>query len=261
MTQTYRTPHLSAIRVSALKMVTITLTGLSLAGCAVGDRLANIGAAPALSAIENPTAQAGYRPVSLPMPTPERITYQPNSLWRSGARAFFRDQRASRIGDILTVKIDITDSASVDNATTRTRANSEEAGLDNFLGYEGSLGAILPEAVVPGSLVGVDSASSSAGSGKVDRTEKIALTVAAVVTQILPNGNMVIEGSQEVRVNFEIRELIVSGVIRPEDITAANTVAHSQIAEARISYGGRGQLTDVQQPRYGQQVYDVLMPF
>jgi len=248
-------------RFSVLQRVTLVVAGLALSGCAVTDRLSNIGAAPALSSIENPTVQAGYSPVSLPMPTPERISYQPNSLWRSGARAFFRDQRASRIGDILTVKIDITDSASVDNKTTRTRANSEEAGLDNFLGYEGSLGSFLPEAVVPGSLVGVDSSSSSVGSGKVDRKETIALTIAAIVTQILPNGNMVIEGRQEVRVNFEVRELLVSGVVRPEDITAANTIAHSQIAEARISYGGRGQLTDVQQARYGQQVYDILMPF
>ncbi len=253
MTQTHR--------FSFSQTIALFCAGLILSGCAVADRLSTVGAPPALSAIENPATQPGYRPVSLPMPTPERITYQPNSLWRSGARAFFRDQRASRIGDILTVNIDITDRASVDNETTRSRANSENAGLDNFLGYEGSLGAILPEAVIPGTLVGLDSASSSVGSGKVNRRETIRLTIAAVVTQILPNGNMVIEGRQEVRVNFEVRELLVSGVVRPEDITAANTVVHSQIAEARISYGGRGQLTDVQQPRYGQQVYDILMPF
>jgi flagellar L-ring protein FlgH len=244
-----------------LKSASLTLLGLVLTGCAVADRLANVGAPPALSSISNPTAQPGYHPVSLPMPTPERVSYQPNSLWRSGARAFFKDQRASRIGDILTVRINIADEASVDNETSRTRTNSEEAGLDSFLGYEAALGSILPEAVVAGSLADLDSASSSVGTGKVDRKEEIDLTVAAVVTQLLPNGNMVIEGRQEVRVNFEVRELLVSGVIRPEDITASNTVAHTQIAEARISYGGRGQITDVQQPRYGQQVFDVLMPF
>ncbi|MBG52616.1 MAG: flagellar basal body L-ring protein [Rhodobiaceae bacterium] len=246
---------------SLSKMAALTMLAASLAGCSIADRLSTVGAAPALSSIENPTAQPGYQPVSMPMPTPERITYQPNSLWRSGGRAFFRDQRAARIGDIMTVKIDIADSASVNNATTRSRDNKEGAGLDNFLGYESALGAILPEAVVPGDLANFDSTSSSKGTGKVDRKETIELTVAAVVTQILPNGNMVIEGRQEVRVNFEVRELIVSGVVRPEDITAANTINHSQIAEARISYGGRGQLTDVQQPRYGQQVYDILMPF
>ena len=236
---------------SLSKMAALTMLAANLAGCSIADRLSTVGAAPALSSIENPTAQPGYQPVSMPMPTPERITYQPNSLWRSGGRAFFRDQRAARIGDIMTVKIDIADSASVNNATTRSRDNKEGAGLDNFLGYESALG----------DLANFDSTSSSKGTGKVDRKETIELTVAAVVTQILPNGNMVIEGRQEVRVNFEVRELIVSGVVRPEDITAANTINHSQIAEARISYGGRGQLTDVQQPRYGQQVYDILMPF
>ncbi len=245
----------------ASKAVALCCLALTVSGCAVADRLSDVGAAPALSSIANPTAQPGYQPVSLPMPTPERASYQPNSLWRSGARAFFKDQRASRIGDILTVRINIADEASVDNETSRTRTNSEDAGLDSFLGYEAALNSVLPEAVVAGSLADFDSASSSVGTGTVDRKEEIDLTVAAVVTQLLPNGNMVIEGRQEVRVNFEVRELLVTGVIRPEDITASNTIAHTQIAEARISYGGRGHITDVQQPRYGQQVFDILMPF
>lgn len=233
----------------------------SLGACSALDRVEGIGSAPALAPINNPTAQAGYRPVSMPMPAPEQVVYEPNSLWRSGSRAFFRDQRAARVGDILTVIINISDSAKVNNATKRTRANSEGAGATNFFGLESQLSKVLPEAVDPSKLVDVTSDGSSAGSGSVDRKESVELTVAAVVTQVLPNGNLVIEGRQEVRVNFEVRELLVAGIVRPEDISSINTILHTQIAEARISYGGRGQLTDVQQPRYGQQLYDVIMPF
>lgn len=233
-----------------------------LAGCSSAvDRISNIGEPPAMGVINNPVGQAGYQPVSMPMPAPEQIVYQPNSLWRSGARAFFRDQRAARVGDIMTVIINIADSAKVDNTTKRSRANSEGAGLDNFFGFESSLAKVLPDAVDPGNLVKADSTTSNAGTGSVDRQEKVELTVAAVVTQVLPNGNLVIDGHQEVRVNNELRELNVDGIVRPEDISNTNTIQHTQIAEARISYGGRGQITDVQQPRYGQQLFDVLMPF
>jgi flagellar L-ring protein precursor FlgH len=237
-----------------------TLTA-ALAGCGAMDRIDQIGAAPALAPIANPTTSPGYRPVTMPMPAPEQVVYQPNSLWRAGSRAFFRDQRASKVGDILTVIINIADSAKVDNATKRSRANSESAALPNFLGLESKLKNVLPNAVDPTALVDATSGGSSAGTGSVDRKESVELTVAGVVTQVLPNGNLVIEGRQEVRVNFEVRELLIAGIVRPEDISNTNTILHTQIAEARISYGGRGQISDVQQPRYGQQLYDVIMPF
>ena len=134
-------------------------------------------------------------------------------------------------------------------------------GLDSFLGYETQLDAVLPEAVSPGSLVDLDSNSSSQGTGSVNRDETINLRIAALVTQVLPNGNLVIAGRQEVRVNYEVRQLQVAGMIRPEDITSTNTVSYDQIAEARVSYGGRGHISDVQQPRYGQQLYDIIFPF
>ena len=216
---------------------------------------------PELSRIDNPVTRPAYQPVTLPMPRPEPTIRQANSLWRPGARAFFKDQRAARIGDILTVLVEIADEASVANTTSRSRANSEDADLTNFFGYESNLDRILPDAVMPENLVGFGSTSSSVGKGTVDRKETIRLRVAALITQVLPNGNLVISGRQEVRVNFEVRELLVSGVARPEDISGANTILHSQIAEARIVYGGRGQLTDVQQPRYGQQLFDVIFPF
>jgi flagellar L-ring protein precursor FlgH len=196
------------------------------------------------------------------MPQATNDQFMSNSLWRQGARAFFKDQRANRVGDILTVVINIDDQASFNNETERRRENTEDSDVTNLLGLETQLEKrLLPESFNPASALSLGSTSRSKGTGTVDRKEELSLTVAAIVTQVLPNGNLVIQGRQEVRVNFEVRELLIAGVVRPEDITATNQIQHTQIAEARISYGGRGQLTDVQQPRYGQQVLDILFPF
>ncbi|BCJ91608.1 flagellar L-ring protein 1 [Terrihabitans soli] len=242
---------------SFLHIASLTLIAVTVAGCGAGQRFKDIGKEPSLSAIDNPTAKPGYRPVQMPMPEPQPVHFNSNSLWRTGSRAFFKDQRASRVGDILTVRVEIDDKAEIDNETTRTRANSEKMGMPNLFGLEKNL----PQDMTPSSLVSTDSTASSTGSGSVDREEELETNVAAVVTQVLPNGNMVIEGRQEVRVNFEIRELIVAGIVRPEDIQSDNIIDSKKIAEARIAYGGRGQISDVQQPRYGQQVMDIVLPF
>lgn len=230
---------------------------LMLGACGAADRLANVGQAPALSPIEDPTAQKGYKPVQMPMPPIEHASYAPNSLWRTGSRAFFKDQRARQVGDLVTVKVKVTDRAQLDNTTKRSRKNGEDFGAENFFGAESKWKAKAD----PSSLLKMDTDSSSEGTGSVRRAEQLATNVAASVTQTLPNGNLVIEGKQEIRVNFEVRELIVAGVIRPEDIESDNTIESAKIAQARIAYGGRGQITDVQQPRYGQQVMDILLPF
>ena len=239
----------------------LLVAAVALSGCGAASRIANIGKAPDLAPIEQRPIRPQARSIAVPMPTPEDASKQPNSLWRTGARAFFKDQRASDIGDILTVMIEINDEADIENSTTRSRSNAEDADVTNFLGFEGQLANILPDGINPASLTSFGSNSSTAGSGEVGRSEDISLTVAAIVTQVLPNGNLVIEARQEVRVNFEVRELLVAGIVRPEDIASDNTIQHSQIAEARVSYGGRGQITDLQQPRYGQQLYDIIFPF
>lgn len=230
-----------------------------LGGCSTMDRLNQIGERPALSAIENPTTQAGYKPVQMPMPKHEVASYNPNSLWRSGSRAFFKDQRAQQIGDILTVTVNFTDRANIANQTQRSRANKEDSGVTDFAGSKLLTGTAA--AILPGRVLTADSSMSNDGKGSVQRSEALQTNVAAVVTQVLPNGNLVVEGKQEIRVNFEVRELIVAGIVRPEDIQSDNTIDSSKIAQARIAYGGRGQISDVQQPRYGQQVLDVLLPF
>ena len=246
-------PHLVLRKIAAA-----LLTASMLSGCAAVDRLATIGQPPPLSAVDNPTAQPGYKPVQMPMPAALPATYNPNSLWRNGSRAFFKDQRAHQIGDILTVQVNITDKAIIANETQRSRAMKDDSGVDNFFGKQK-----LPivNSALPTRIFTSDSNTTLDGKGSVNRSEALLTNVAAVVTQVLPNGNLVVEGRQEIRVNFEVRELVVAGIVRPEDIQSDNTIDSTKIAQARIAYGGRGQISDVQQQRYGNQVLDVLLPF
>jgi flagellar L-ring protein precursor FlgH len=239
----------------------LLLAGTALSACTTLQKLADVGAEPKLTGIDNPTHQRGYKPVSLPMPAPISPNREPNSLWRAGSRAFFKDLRASRVGDLVTVTIDIDDKGKLENTSERTRNNLEGADAPALLGYETSLSRILPDAINPANLLEISSEARSRGDASIDRKEEIQLKLAAVVTQILPNGNMVILGRQETRVNYEVRELQIMGVIRPEDINNQNTISYEKIAEARMSYGGRGHMSDVQQPRYGQQIIDILFPF
>jgi flagellar L-ring protein precursor FlgH len=241
------------------RSIRIVMVAALLGGCSSIDRLRTIGETPPLSPIDNPTTAPGYKPVQMPMPMPQPASYNPNSLWRNGSRAFFKDQRAHQVGDILTVRVKIDDKAKVENETQRKRTSGDEAAVKDFLGKTALPGLI--RAQVPSTLLATESVTSMDGKGNTDRKDEIATNIAGVVTQVLPNGNLVIEGRQEVRVNFEVRELVVAGVVRPEDIESDNTIESTKIAQARIAYGGRGQLTDMQQPRYGQQVMDILLPF
>jgi flagellar L-ring protein precursor FlgH len=180
-----------------------------------------------------------------------------NSLWRTGARAFFIDQRAGRVGDILTVLITINDSANISNATASERKSTNNAGLSNLFGLEKLLG----KSMTPSSVVNTNSDLLSNGTGSVVRQDQISLTIAAVVTQVLPNGNLVIQGKQEVKTNNDVRELTVAGIVRPEDITSTNTINHTQIAEARISYGGRGDMANAQKAAVGTSLLTKFLPF
>lgn len=228
-------------------------TASLLAGCSTYDRLSRLGQDPKLSPLTSPTQQ-----VSVPMPPPPADPRAPGSLWQTGAHGFFHDPRATRVGDVLTVTISIADAATLSNTTSRSRTNSDDANLTNFFGLEKYLSA---SSIDPANVVKMGSDTSNVGAGSVARSETINLTLAALVSQILPNGNMVISGHQQVRVNGEMRDLQISGIVRTEDITSDNTVDLSQIAEARLSYGGQGTVSDVQQPRLGSQIFDILMPW
>jgi len=183
------------------------------------------------------------------------------SLWSGGQQSLLGDRRAIKRGDILTVVIEIDDEAEISNSTSRSRNSNQNLGVPNLFGIPQRIDKKLPEGASMADAVGINSSSGSGGDGSVSRKEELTLRVAAAVTQVLPNGVLAIEGSQEVRVNFELRELLVQGYVRPEDISRQNEITYDKIASARISYGGRGQITDMQQPRYGQQALDMILPF
>ena len=230
----------------------------ALAGCGNLERLSRVGRAPEMSPVANPTADPAWRPVSMPMPAPHDAPAVANSLWRPGSRTFLRDQRAAQVGDVITILVSIQDEAQLQNRTQRARQGNDKLGIPQIFGMQTRW---LPRGASPDSLFDASGGQTSDGNGTVKRGESVTLRLAATVTQVLPNGNLVVNGRQEVRVSAELRELAVQGVIRPQDIASDNTIRHDRLAEARIAYGGRGTLSDLQQPRYGQQILDAILPF
>lgn len=246
---------------TALIVTALALTStLALGACSTAVEAVR---GPELAPIGYPAALVPTSQVYMPSPEQQRAdrAASANSLWRTGARTFFGDQRARRVGDIVTVNIDIDDRAQTRNSTARSRSNEISGGVTNFFGLENSLGRLFPGGFDAANMVGMEGESSATGSGSVNRAEKVSLTIAAVVTDVLSNGNLVIQGRQEVRTNREIRELTVAGIVRPEDISSANTIAHTQIAEARISYGGRGDISRVQATPAAQSLVERFSPF
>lgn len=234
------------------------LIALSLCAC---GRLNEVGRAPAFSPLEGSYQHHAMYSTPLPRDVPPATPTDASSLWSANRDSLFGERRAQRKGDILTVVIEIDDKAEISNSSGRNRAGSDQMGIPSLFGIPQRLDAELPEGASMADAVNTSSSSSYTGSGSVARKEKLMLRVAATVVEELPNGVLRIEGQQEVRVNFELRELIVNGYVRPMDITRQNEITYDKIAGARISYGGRGQISAVQQPRYGQQVADILLPF
>ncbi|WP_426956952.1 flagellar basal body L-ring protein FlgH [Muricoccus radiodurans] len=240
----------------------LSVTGALLSGCGTAERLSRIGRAPDMAPIADPTRDPNYRPVSMPMPAPQDArNLSANSLWRPGSRTFLRDQRASAVGDIITILVSIRDQAELQNTSERSRENSESMGIPRILGLDSSYARFFPQGFDPSRMIEANSNNGSQGTGRIRRNEAVTMRVAGTVTQVLPNGNLVVTGRQQVRVNHEMRDMQLTGIIRPQDIASDNTVQHDRLAEARISYGGRGTVSDVQQPRYGQQILDAILPF
>ncbi len=246
------------------QFLTVSAAALVLCAC---SRLANVGQEPGFTPIDDPSTSSGLSvaparaALAVPPPPQIRQGYARSSLWNSGPASLFGDRRAQIRGDILTVVIEIDDEAQISNSTSRNRSGSENVSVPALGGLPQLIDRELPEGASLSNLAQLNSSSASAGDGAVQRNEQITLRIAATVVDVLPNGHLVVQGNQEVRVNFELRDLQVAGIVRPEDISRRNEITYDKIAGARIAYGGRGQITDVQQPRYGQQVADVLLPF
>ncbi len=236
------------------------LTLALLAALAACTRLQEVGKAPAFSAPENGDEYYAMTSAGLPYRSRSGPTGTA-SLWSGARSSLLGDRRAAQRGDILTVVIEIDDKAEISNSSGRKRSSSDKMGIPSLLGAPQAVDTMLPDGASTADAVNAKSSSSYQGDGSVQRKEKLTLRLAATITEALPNGVLRISGSQEVRVNFEIRELLVSGFVRPEDITRQNEIPYDKIAGARISYGGRGQISAVQQPRYGQQIADIILPY
>jgi flagellar L-ring protein precursor FlgH len=227
------------------------ITAMLVSGCG-SDGFREIGREPSLSPVGSGLDPAEASPpeyAEYPSPPVKRF-----SLWNDRQSRLFTDPRALSPGDILTVKIEINDRAKFKNESERSRTANRSLGGDLSFDWDGAGSS--------GSAEGnIGSTTSTAGDGATSRSENLELSVAAVVTDVLANGNLMIKGTQEVRVNAELRILTIAGIVRPSDIGPENTISYERIAEARISYGGRGRLTEVQQPPYGQQILDRFLPF
>ncbi len=236
----------------------LILSALALAGC---SDLGQVGKAPDFSPLEGSYQHHAIYSAAFPEIADPNAPSDASSLWTASRASLLGDRRAGQRGDILTVVIEIDDRAKISNSSARNRTGNQSMSVPSLFGLPQRLDRELPEGASMEEAVDTSSSSAFSGTGSVSRNEQLTLRIAATVVEKLPNGVLRIEGQQEVRVNFELRELIVTGYVRPADISRQNEVTYDKIAGARISYGGRGQISDVQQPRYGQQISDIILPF
>lgn len=234
---------------------------LFLSGCNLAEKLATVGQTPELSQIQDPTLQPGYQPISMPMPEARASERRVNSLWENGSRAFFKDQRARSVGDIVTIEVDFNDQQSMEMTPNISQNSKLNSSFGAVFGLEKQIARLLPKNMDLPNVLNMSNAPNMSGSGKYDVSDKLKFKISSVITQILPNGNMVIEGRREMRLNNEVREIVLRGVIRREDVSAGNTVKGEKVAEARLSVGGRGDLSDVNSAPWFHQLVNKVSPF
>jgi flagellar L-ring protein FlgH len=249
----------------------IILMALTLPGCNLARNFSTIGEPPQMTQIKDPRDLPGYEPVQMPMPEPAMVAQRSsNSLWQQGSRAFFKDQRACKVGDVLTIEVNVDRKQNMQMSPNIERQSSVSSTVTEVLGHALPIQKRIARAL-PGKESGdtmrldswadAKSQPSHKATAKYDVQDKMQFNMAAVIIQILPNGNMVVQGREEVRLVNELREIEIKGIVRREDISSNNTVASQKIAQLRISYGGRGDLSDAQSAPWGQQYLNKLLPF
>lgn len=233
-----------------------------LCACNMLERLSNVGDPPELSQIQNPELVDGYKEVSMPMPAPKENIQVNNSLWQNGSRAFFKDQRAARVGDVVTVDITFKNTAKIDDKLEVSRNNNnQKTTINNLFGYEKYAGKIFPNTVDPKNFTNLQSSTDQKSKGAKERTDEMDIKIAATIIQVLPNGNMVIQGRREMRISGEVRTIELKGIIRREDIAAGNRIKYAKIAEARLSDVTKGGISDLNSTPWGQEVLNKMLPF
>lgn len=233
----------------------------ALAALSACGRTDHIGKEPPFSEAQGNVEHVAMLSPGLPVSAEQRTPTQQASLWSKNRYSLLGDRRAVGKGDILTVVIEIDEKAEISNKTSQSRTGSESLSVPGLFGIPQRINTKLPDGASMEEAVSINSSSNASGDGAVRRNEKLTLRVAATIIDVLPNGVLYLSGSQEVRVNFEMRELLITGFVRPADISRQNEITYDKIASARVSYGGRGQITDMQQPRVGQQILHRILPF
>ncbi|WP_010301059.1 flagellar basal body L-ring protein FlgH [Candidatus Odyssella thessalonicensis] len=246
----------------AYNLLLLATVTLSLSGCNLAERLSGVGEPPQLSQVQNPSLMADYKPVTMPMPLPEAQPQNSSSLWQTGSRAFFKDQRAARVGDILTVNVNINHKSSLDAKVEGDRDVHQNIGsLGNVFGHENKLKKIFPANVDKSSLIDYQFRPVIKTKTTTQYDNKLILKIAASIIEVLPNGNLVIQGRQEVRDRGEMAVIDLKGIVRREDISSSNTIDYSKIAEARIARSTVGQISDYNEVPWGAEALNKLSPF
>ncbi len=238
------------IRLNRVLGIIIILMLIASSGCAK-KQMSNVVPKPSMSERNN-------------MPSPETLfaSLPPaeGSLWTDSGNLLFIDQKARRVGDTVIVDIVENSSSKIGANTTVSKENSLEANLPDFMGYMAWLKAKNP-LLDPDDLISSEFKHESEGAGASDRSGQITASIGAIVTSVLPNGNITIYGQREMKVNNEAQYITVSGIVRPKDIDSDNRVKSTYLADARIEYSGRGVIADAQKVGWFTRALAFIWPF